>query len=510
MSGFVAAFGLSSSFGAPSSEQIEGMLASIRHRGSWLEGLREQPAAVLAQNYLRADTGNAPQDSEVPLSDERRACICYDGQIGNIDSLAAGEGVPPGPFLEERTLLVLYRRHGPQMFSYLKDAIFAFVIHDGEHWLAARDLLGIKTLFHGKKSGVQYLASELKCLAPAVEELYEFPPGHFMDDSGVLTRYDELPASPPGPMEDDVGEMVRVIRGHIFDSVRNRVDFGVSTAGLLSGGMDSSVICALAAWRLRKLRGPGARLNTFSIGVGESTDITNARMVARHLRTDHEELIIGVDDLTAVLPEVVYYLESYDPSLVRSAAVNFLVSKHARSRGFEVLLSGEGGDEVFCGYLYLKQFPEHQLFRRQMECLGFLHNNAALRLDRMNQANSVRVVTPLISGALLRYVMNIPAEYKLRAEGDTKIEKWIFRKAYEAMLPPAITTRIKQEFSQGAGSADSLAAYFEDRLSDREMDEARREFPFLRSKEELYYFRLFTGRFGHGKAVDTVGQWIAL
>ncbi|TVR33328.1 MAG: hypothetical protein EA404_05315 [Spirochaetaceae bacterium] len=510
MSGFVAALYPSPSVDGRSSTQVETMLASIKHRGPWLEGVREQPTAVLGQNYLRADTGNAPRGSRVPLSDGKQACICYDGQIGNIGCLAVAEGVPPGPFLEERTLLALYRRHGQRMLSYLNDAIFAFVIHDGNHWFAARDLLGIKTLFHGMKDGVRYLTSELKCLAPAVEELYEFPPGHFMDEAGVATRYAELPSSPPGPMEHDVDTMVRVIRELIFDSVCSRVDFSLPTAGLLSGGMDSSVICALAAWRLRELRGPDARLTTFAIGVGESTDIANARIVAQHLGTDHQELIIGVEDLAAALPEVVHYLESFDPSLVRSAAVNFLVTRYARQQGFEVLLSGEGGDEVFCGYLYLKQFGGDELFRRQMECLGFVHNNAALRLDRMNQANSMRVVTPLISGNLLRYAMNIPAEYKQRADGNSKIEKWIFRKAYEAMLPHAVAWRIKQEFSQGAGSADSLASYFEDSFSDRELAQARREFPFVRSKEELYYFRLFCDRYGTGKAVSTVGQWVSL
>ena len=520
MSGFVAGFSTGPTVpgetrraegtGHQHRKQVEGMFQAIRHRGPWISGIWEQDGAVLAQNYLRADTRNAPKDTQVPLSDVRGARICYDGQIGNVESLAVAESVPPGPFLEERTLLALYRHHGPDMLTYLDDAIFAFVINHGDRWFAARDLLGIKTLFHGKKDGVRYLASELKSLAPGIEEVYEFAPGHFMDESGALTRYDELPSSPPGPLESDPDRMVRKIRELILNSVRGRVDFSVPTAGLLSGGMDSSVVNALAAWRLRELKGPEARLKTFSIGVGESEDIKNARIVAEHLDTEHEELIVGVEDLAAVLPEVIYYLESFDPSLVRSSASNFLITRYARNRGYEVLLSGEGGDEVFCGYLYLKQFPQEELFRRQMECIDFLHNNASLRLDRMNQAHSMRVITPLISGTLLRYAMNIPAEYKQRVEGDATVEKWIFRKAYEHILPQVITSRIKQEFSQGSGSADALASYFEDRISDRELEEAQREFSIIRSKEELYYFRRFTERFGRGKAVDTVGQWVSL
>ncbi|MDH4187990.1 MAG: asparagine synthase-related protein, partial [Nitrospira sp.] len=200
----------------------------------------------------------------------------------------------------------------------------------------------------------------------------------------------------------------------------------------------------------------------------------------------------------------------FDPSLVRSAVANFLVSRFARDDGIEILLSGEGGDEIFCGYSHLKSFPPEELFARQMECVGFLHNNASLRLDRMNQCNSVRVVAPLISGELFQYSLAIPPEYKQRKEGEEKIEKWIFRRAFEPFLPEEITGRVKQEFSQGSGSAALLPGYFEESISDEELVEAQAEYPMVRSKEELYYFRIFTGHFGSGRAVETVGQWISL
>jgi asparagine synthase (glutamine-hydrolysing) len=189
---------------------------------------------------------------------------------------------------------------------------------------------------------------------------------------------------------------------------------------------------------------------------------------------------------------------------------NYLISKYAREQGIEVLLSGEGGDEVFCGYLYLKDFPAEELFAQQMKCIGFLHNNASLRLDRMNLCNSVRVVTPLISGELLKYAMRIPAEYKQRPEGNQKIEKWIFRKAYEDVLPNEIVWRLKQEFSQGSGSADVLPKYFDGMITDQELKEAQGSYPMVRSKEELYYFKIFIEHFGRGRAVETVGQWIRL
>jgi asparagine synthase (glutamine-hydrolysing) len=232
--------------------------------------------------------------------------------------------------------------------------------------------------------------------------------------------------------------------------------------------------------------------------------------LADHINSDHHELIVDLEQVVEVLPEVIYYLESFDPSLVRSSVSNFLISRYARKQGIDLLLSGEGGDEIFCGYLYLKDFPPEELFAKQMQCIGFLHNNASLRLDRMNHCNSVRVVAPLISGELFRYMLAIPPEYKQKPDGDEKIEKWIFRKAFEPFLPEIITRRLKQEFSQGSGSAALLPNYFENVIGDDELAEAQAKYPVVRSKEELYYFQLFTDNFGDGLAVDTVGQWIRL
>jgi len=251
-------------------------------------------------------------------------------------------------------------------------------------------------------------------------------------------------------------------------------------------------------------------LKTFALGVGESSDIRNARDVATYINTDHHELIVDLEEILKILPDVIYYLESFDPSLVRSSVSNFLISRYAREHGIQILLSGEGADEIFCGYAYLKNFSADKLFARQMECIGFLHNNAALRLDRMNQCHGVRVVAPLISGELLNYAMAIPPEYKQKPEGDEKIEKWIFRKAFESILPEGVVWRLKQEFSQGSGSASVLPARLEELISNEELTRAQANYPMVRSKEELYYFRIFTEHFGSQHAVKTVGQWICV
>jgi asparagine synthase (glutamine-hydrolysing) len=504
MSGIVVGFGI------PDHVKIDEMFQKISHRGPYISGIWNSNSVMMAQNYLRADCPMAiPDRTEVPVN-HGTLRICYDGQMGNFEQIAESLKVPAGSFREEQLLLSLYQRDGKDMFQYLDDAIFAFVISNGNELFAARDLLGIKTLFYGRKDQTLYLATELKSLVSVTDDIHEFPPGHYMDSEGNFARFAELPKSPPEALHTDLEQMAKDIREIIMRSLRSRVDFSVPTAGLLSGGMDSSVINYLASGLYGEKFGDEARLKTFAVGVGESEDIQSARVMADHIQSDHHELFVDLDQVLVVLPEVIYYLESFDPSLVRSSVSNYLISKYAREHGIDLLLSGEGGDEIFCGYIYLKGFPPEELFRHQMECLGFLHNNASLRLDRMNHCNSIRVVAPLISGELFSYTLAIPSEYKQKQEGDVKVEKWIFRKAYESLLPGAITQRVKQEFSQGSGSAALLQNYFENVIGDDELAEAQAKYPLVRSKEELYYFRIFTEHFGDGRAVDTVGQWISL
>ncbi|MEA2109303.1 MAG: asparagine synthase-related protein [Pseudomonadota bacterium] len=498
--------------------ELEKMFQVIGHRGPYLSGKFASKQVLMAQNYLKADLCllnddfPEPDENQIPVFNSKSPDIriCYDGQLGNWSKLAEANGVADGPLREERLFLQLYKQYGQRMFDHLDDAIFAFVISDGKNLFAARDLLGIKTLFYGRKNGTLYLSSELKSLVGITDDIHEFPPGHYMDNTGTLFRFAELPRTTPEVLHRDVNEITATIRDIIQRSFQNRIHFDVPTASLLSGGVDSSVIAWIAGNAYRETFGKNERLKTFALGVGETEDIACARIMADHIGSDHHELIVDLDQILAALPEVVRQLESFDPSLVRSSVSNYLISKYAQDQGVETLLSGEGGDEIFCGYLYLKDFPSEEIFTQQMRCIGFLHSNASLRLDRMNLSHSIRVVAPLISGELFNYVMGIPAEYKQKPEGDQKIEKWIFRKAYEKLLPEKIVWRLKQEFSQGSGSADVLPEYFETAIKDKELKEVQAGYPMVRSKEELYYFKIFTEHFGKGQAVETVGQWVCL
>lgn len=496
-----------------STDVCQKMLNRIKHRGPDISGHAGFGAAVIGQNYLPADVNAVYEGQAVPVKKESpiQKAIAYDGQLGDRVALSRRFGIDGDAFEEERLLLELHDRYGTEMLSILQDAIFAFAIVDEQGGLfAARDLLGIKTLYYAKYNDTIYLGSEIKAILAVADEVHEFPAGHYMNADGEFISFDELPTEPPERLHTDEKESIARIRDIIENSIDSRIDFKFTTGSLLSGGIDSSVVAMLAN-RLYKSRfGSTSRLDTFALGVGESDDIKNARLVAEAINSRHHEKIVDLDTILNVLDDVIFYLESFDPSLVRSAAANYLISKFAFEHGIEVLLSGEGGDEVFCGYMYLKDEPPEALFMGQINCLKFLHNNASLRLDHMNQCNQVRVVAPLISGPLLRYALALSPEMKQKPDGSDRMEKYIFRKTFENDLPTEVVWRLKQEFSQGSGSAALLPGHFDKIVDETELISVQKDFTMVRSKEELFYFKLFTKHFGSGSAVETVGQWISL
>lgn len=230
--------GLVIAYGQLDRSELEAMFKMVSHRGSYAAGICENKRVIMAQNYLKADDSIAKAGAEIPVASswDANLRICYDGQMGNRDELARTWNISDGPFREERLLLCLYQQHGSEMFQYLNDAIFAFVISNGDELFAARDLLGIKTLFYGWKNKTLYLASELKSIVKVTDEVYEFPPGHYMDRDGRLIQFAELPNAPPKCLHTSLDEMIENIRAIIRRSLRNRVDFNEPTGSLLSGG----------------------------------------------------------------------------------------------------------------------------------------------------------------------------------------------------------------------------------------------------------------------------------
>jgi len=505
MSGIVAGYG------NPKLTDIEKMQKIAKHRGKYNSGIFQKEKAILAQSYFEADKGEET-DWEIPvfIPEDTDTRICYDGQIGNHNILAEQFGIFDGPYREERLLISLYKKYQNRILEYLKDAIFAFVISDGERLLAARDGLGIKTLFYGysKNKETIYFSTELKSLLVVTKDVYEFPPGYSMDHTGQLKRFTQLPIMTTGNLEE---QKAKNIANHLAKIVRrniqHRLDLTYHTGCLLSGGLDSSIIATLFNQYNQEINGPESHIKTFALGVAENGDLKYARVMSEFLKSEHYELKIKLEDIIKVLPKVVYHLESFDPSLVRSSASNYLIAQYAGQQGIQVLLSGEGGDELFCGYDHFKDTCDQAIFKEQKECLKALHNNAALRLDRMNACHSIKVIAPFISEELLNFAMEIPINYKIKQTENEQIEKWILRKAFENDLPEEIAWRTKQEFSKGSGSANFLNKYFNETVSDKEFNEGKKMSSLIRNKEEYYYYKLFVDYFGEGKAVQTVGQW---
>ncbi|MCF7928679.1 MAG: hypothetical protein K9L68_06870 [Spirochaetales bacterium] len=461
------------------------------------------------QEYIHANENfsSVYRVNQADDSSETKENILFDGEIHNRTQLCNERGVAPDAS-EGELLDDLYNSSGGKPHEALRDGIFSMAIHTEDGFYCARDPLGIKTLFYQEANGSRFFASELKALEPFPGTPREFPAGHWMDGAGRLHRYADIHrevAEIPTREKSSAHRMAEQVRKIIKERLEEQVDFELPTASLLSGGIDSSAIASLAAPRHREKT--GKPLSTYAVGIGESEDIRKARVVAEHIGSEHSEILISLEKLESLLPRVIYYLESFDPSLVRSSLVNYVVAEAAASDGNELVLSGEGGDELFAGYANLLDADASQIQKGQLEALSMLHNNASLRLDRMNQANGLRVVAPMISGELLRYAFSIPSEYRIyRDESGRAMEKWILREAFRHDLPESILNRRKQEFSQGSGSADALKPFFEKMVSDTELNHARSDYPFIRSKEEYSYFRIFLDNFS-ASAAETVGQW---
>ncbi|MHB0858564.1 MAG: asparagine synthase-related protein [Anaerolineae bacterium] len=360
----------------------------------------------------------------------------------------------------------------------------ATLTHDGV--LLARDAVGIAPLYYGRTAaGALCFSSEVKALVGLAKEVRELPPGHRYDGQR-LEPY--RPASDPAPEPELTADSRAIAR-----ELHRLLDAGVAecipehgvTGSWLSGGLDSSAMAALAKRHTREL-------HTFSVGLAGSPDIHFAREVAAFLGTVHHELLVTLDDLLAVLPDVIYHLESFDALLVRSSVTNYLVARLAAEH-VESVFSGEGGDELFAGYRYLKDLPEEQLADELADITGRLHNTALQRVDRTAAAHGLLAHVVFLQPDVRSYAPRIPVDLKLR----NGVEKWILREAMAGQLPESVLNREKAKFWEGAGIGDLLAQHAQERISQEEFA-AERVLPngwTLNSREELMYYRIFREHF---------------
>jgi len=402
----------------------------------------------------------------------------------------------------------------------LTDGFALAVFKDGERPFLARDPLGLKPLYQLEHRGrVTAFASELKAFGEASGllpgEVRVFPPGHAWTPAGIrpFSLIRNWPHWPRGPAAArDIETAARDVRRMLERAVERLCGEGAApvpaatapVAVFLSGGIDSSAVAAAAAARL----GAGS-LRSFSVGTATSADPPKARLVARHLGLRHAERIFEAGDVIRVLPEVVYHLESCDPPLVRSSVANYLAAEAAAEAGCEQALCGEGGDELFAGYSYLKDLLEDlgpdAVPAELVALLEGGHGNGFQRVDRMTSAHGLEARVPLAAPEVVSYALRIPVDWKIPTTGR---EKLVLRMAFADALPPEVLERPKAKFYEGSGTDEVMAEVAERLVTDADFARERGRFfapgRLIDSKEQLLYLRLFREMFDRPSALETI------
>jgi asparagine synthase (glutamine-hydrolysing) len=408
------------------------------------------------------------------------------------------QGVPTSPTLRKQAAWDGNRPPLPEPSALAqKHEPFALAAATPDGVFLARDRLGVSPLYYGRTDdGALCFASEVKALLEVTQDVREFPPGAYYDGQDGFETFSEVDQR--SALQEDASQIASGLRLRLEQAVCRRIDADVMGCWL-SGGLDSSTVAALARPHMD-------RLHTFAAGLLGAPDLRFARQVAESLGTMHHEVIVNLDDLLAVLPEVIYHLESFDALLVRSTLASYLVTKYAADYVGSIF-SGEGADELFGGYAYLKEMEPDQLPDELLDLIRRLPSSALQRVDRSASAHGLAVHVPFLDLDVVDYAMRIPPQFKVRRK-DEVIEKWILRQALADALPDEVLWRPKAKFWQGAGVSEVLAQYAEARISDEEF-KCERTLPngwTLISKEELMYYRVFREHFGELSDLTWMGR----
>ncbi|MEO0936175.1 MAG: asparagine synthase (glutamine-hydrolyzing), partial [Cyanobacteria bacterium J06641_2] len=308
---------------------------------------------------------------------------------------------------DSEAILRLYEDRGVSAIEEL-DGMYAFAIADGKKLLVARDPVGIKPLYYGEIGGAWVFASELKAISQHCTNVREFPPGsYYHSDRGFSTFYSVPDLYPDSNVE--IEELIARVRQTVEESVIKRLMSDVPLGAFLSGGLDSSIIAAVAKQHKEKL-------HTFSVGIGDSRDLEAARKVSAHLGTIHHEYVITPEEVNQLLPSIIYYLESFDQDLVRSAIPCYFTSRMAADY-VKVILTGEGADELLAGYTYYKGIPDEEVLHKELRrSVSSLHNINLQRVDRMTMAHAIEGRVPFLDLNMIELGQQIPANLKLVGE----------------------------------------------------------------------------------------------
>lgn len=492
------------------------MARKIRHRGPDWSGIYCGGSAILAHERLSIVD---PESGGQPLySPDKKQILAVNGEIYNhrdIRKKYAGKyEFQTGSDCE--VILALYRDYGIHFLEEL-NGIFAFVLYDAEkdEFLIARDPIGVIPLYIGYDSdGKVYCASELKALEGFCERYEPFLPGHYYSSKeGKMVRWYKRDWTSYDAVADAPAS-VSALREGLEKAVRGQLMSDVPYGVLLSGGLDSSVISAIAKrYAARRVETDGKmaawwpQLHSFAIGLEGAPDLAKAREVADYIGTVHHEIHYTIQEGLDALRDVIYYIETYDVTTVRASTPMYLLARVIKSMGIKMVLSGEGADEIFGGYLYFHKAPDARAFHEEtVRKLSKLYLYDCLRANKALAAWGVEGRVPFLDKEFLDIAMRLNPKAKM-CPGKT-IEKKIVREAFSDMLPESVAWRQKEQFSDGVGYSwiDTLKEFTSKEVSDEQMAHAAERFPINppRNKEEYYYRSIFEEHFPGDSAAKSV------
>lgn len=514
MCGIVCAFDLKRNPEELRSQVLE-MSKSLRHRGPDWSGIYAHDKAILAHERLAIVD---PTSGKQPIfSADQSLVLSANGEIYNhLDLRSQVDDYEFTTQSDCEIILALYQKKGHKFLNEM-NGIFGFALYDSEHdnYLIARDHMGIIPLYIGwDEYGSLFVASELKALEGTCQKIEVFPPGHYMTNSsdGFQRWY-----KPTWRNFEDVKDnetSIKKLKDALDAAVHRQLMSDVPYGVLLSGGLDSSVTSALAKKyaekRIEEHDKTGAwwpKLHSFATGLEGSPDLKAAKLVADYLDTVHHEIIFTIQEGLDAVKDVIYHLETYDVTTVRASTPMFLMARAIKAMGIKMVLSGEGSDELFGGYLYFHKAPNAKAFHEEtVRKLDKLYLYDCLRANKSLAAWGIEGRVPFLDKEFIDVAMSINPEDKMIKDG--RIEKWVLRKAFEDMLPQEVAWRQKEQFSDGVGYSwiDTLKEKVNAEVSDEQLKNAHFKFPIQppKSKEEFYYRSIFAKYFPSQTAAETV------
>ncbi|MCL4151750.1 UNVERIFIED_CONTAM: hypothetical protein GTU68_062319 [Idotea baltica] len=467
------------------------MSKKLRHRGPDWSGIYSSDKAILAHERLAIVGVNS--GAQPLYSEDKKHILAVNGEIYNHKELREkyADDYAFQTDSDCEVILALYREKGADLLEDL-NGIFAFILYDEEkdEYLVGRDHIGIIPMYHGyDEHGNYYVASEMKALVPVCKSISEFPPGHFYSSKDAEpTRYYvrdwmEYDAVKDNPTSKE--ELKQALEDAVKRQLMTDVPYGV----LLSGGLDSSITSAVA----KKFAG-WPQLHSFAVGLEGAPDLKAAREVANQIGTVHHEMTYTIQEGLDAIRDVIYHIETYDVTTIRASTPMYLLGRKIKAMGIKMVLSGEGADEIFGGYLYFHKAPNKKEFHEEtVRKLLALNMFDCARANKSLAAWGVEGRVPFLDKEFIDIAMRLNPQDKMCGNG--KMEKHILRECFEDDLPPAIAWRQKEQFSDGVGYSwiDTLRETAEAKVTDQQMESAKFRFPYNTpvTKEGYVYREIF-------------------